>query len=337
MENLHNENGGNTTNTETQESAATEQNKTKKPWTPQFALETPQQASNNTALTFLLYIVFGLGSIGGFGMTLYNVSQVGWFNCNLSIWDLIGTALMATLGIWAIVAFKRKSANAVALANCFLTLSAINHITAIVYSTAMNLEFDISLILGSIFGIVWCIVWIFYVNTSNTVNQLIPRAGRKMFIVEMLMALAVLCIIVFESVTLITNINDPAKLFKSDRAFLEVYTNQTFHNETKSQHGYDFQKDSSDLSLRLEDEILVIAVDQHINVGYMETLIEPTEEQKEHEKRTFMRTWARDKGGKYLIEVLIRNNYSMAIEFNINNGDIAYTTHITTEELESYI
>lgn len=166
----------------------------------------PQQEPKISGwLAFFLWVGVGLGAVVGFIRTISDMINVGWTPYAIVIYAGYLGALLA-VAVMTIIAFYKRSSNAVALAMTYIAIIAFDGVMQL---AIMVINDDMSEMKGMIRSFIWAAVWLTYLVCSEQVKQLIPAESRSWKMPEkiLLVVYIVSCIALVKGVD--SMINDP--------------------------------------------------------------------------------------------------------------------------------
>ncbi len=274
-----------------------------------------------------------IGALINIGVTIYTCSENMWFDCYISYLSVAETSVTTLLIIMSIVAIIRRSDKAISLLYASLTTFIIAKILFLLASFAFDLQIvDISP-MPQIVGLAVAIAIMVSVSNSDNCKLLFPPSQRRQSPFGWLLV-ALYVVIQGGGFYMYNKMSeDPASIFTSDKVYIECCIAEMNKPENAVIHDGGGTMRSKTY---LEDDILVIEYNQNIVLLPWEELMVPTETEKKNFANEFVSSLVADKFSRGFLEVLVRNNYSILLKYNIND-DVKYNIELPADYLKSFL
>lgn len=247
-----------------------------------------------------------------------------WFDCKLTPWLLAETAISSLLALGSIVAIFRRSTKAVSLTQAYLTAFIVGKVAMIIVSLYADSILETSGIMGTIIGLAVAATYMLWIKASDESCERFPEATRQRSIFGWILVAA---FVIVEASSIFISYkakDDVALFFTSDKVYIEMNVKEL---DRQSDMHTDFE---------LDGNTLVISIDQRVNVPFGYELTEPTDAEKTAMKREVLNLLTETKEDRYFVSVLVRNNYSVLVKFDINN-QIDYDINLSTKQLDEWL
>ncbi len=254
---------------------------------------------------------------------LTTTSSNGWFECKTTIFTTLFVCALIAANIRAIIAVRKRRDNAVPLSIGIICINLLT-LAASVMADKDLMGFSIAV---ALINLPFLLAFIF----TRKAKRLFPT--RRFFLVDKI--LIIVAVLSFIGETALLNIykDDQASLFTSDRAYLNSFVNQA--NEAAEDRDAELPNGIElDCEFRLGERALIIDADYSIDSEIPQTV---TNIEKRFFAKEFMSAMLESDNGRYVCKILIRNDYSIILNNNINDGALKFSMEITPSELESYL
>lgn len=167
-------------------------------------------------LAFFLWVGVGLGAIISCVTTITSLSGVGWTPFSVA---LFGTYLgsMVAVAVMTIVAFYKRSENAVALATTYVVMIAADAVLQFIVSVMIEED---PITKDVVRSFVWAIVWFCYLRMSKQVKRVIPEEKRSWKLAEKILLGVYLAACVAYVSSMHTMVTDPTNNLLVSKEYL---------------------------------------------------------------------------------------------------------------------
>lgn len=285
--------------------------------------ETDQPKKLCKGLKWLIFLMFA-----SCALTLYsclsNCQSLMWFDFKLTPWMLAEVVIISLLVVSSIVALVRRSSKAISLLQSTLIVFIIGKAVTILITLFVETPFEYPSILSSVVAIAIALSFLLFVTESDDCQKLFPEATRKRSKFGLVLVVAFVIVEAVASMLMFKHSDDPASFFTSDRVFIEANIKELNKQSVNAP------------TVALDGTTLLIEINENVHVPYGYELQQPTEYQLQTQKREIMDQLTVTKEDKYLVSLLVRNNYSVLVKYNVNNI-IKYDISISAQELEEWL
>lgn len=144
--------------------------------TPAPTVETNQEHRLPGFLSFYLWCSLGVGSFTQLLIFFYNCFAKNVDRTWQGMFDTFFSLFLAALSIYTIYAFVKRKRNAIALAKTQLIIRIVT--TVIVLFNQWVLSASTTTIVRSVSSLIWSVIFLWYISTSEMVSRCIPTEKR---------------------------------------------------------------------------------------------------------------------------------------------------------------
>ncbi|MCD8182903.1 MAG: DUF2569 domain-containing protein [Bacteroides sp.] len=155
----------------------------------------PTNMRNQNIHGWLSFFLFSI-SVGGIFSFIYPIVTFKFqeyeFNYLLAGGDLFSAFSLCFISLYALIAFRKKKANAVFLGKVYIILCLVSNLLALILgSYEYNVFNGLTQVVRSI---IWTVIWYTYLCKSEQVKELFPVAQRKVYKRDYCMLLSLILI-----------------------------------------------------------------------------------------------------------------------------------------------